>query len=50
MPSKVKIEWTYIEQKVFRYIKRIVACNILFAYLHFNKKIEIHTDNCGLKL
>ena len=35
---------------MFKKIKRILACNVLFAYTDLNKELKIHTDARKLKL
>ena len=37
MSSKVKFEWTKIEQDAFDEVKRIVARNNLLTYPYFNE-------------
>ena len=44
MSSKVKFNWTKIEQQVFEEIKQIVACNILLSYTYFNRELKINND------
>ena len=42
--TKVKFEWTDVEQKAFDEIKRTISHETLLAYPHFNKRFDIHTD------
>ena len=42
MSRKVKFKWTKVEHNMFNKINRIVARNILLAYLDFNKRFEIY--------
>ena len=42
--TKFKFEWTYVEQKYFMEMKKIVRRDMLFSYPNFSKEFMIHTD------
>jgi hypothetical protein len=42
--SKVKWQWTDVEQTAFDTIKRIIGREVLLSYPDFTKPFEIHTD------
>ena len=39
-----------VKQDAFKKIKRIVACDMLLAYLYFDKEFKIHTNDGDFKL
>ena len=47
---KVIFKWTKIKQDVFNEIKRIVACDNLLAYPHFNEVFKVHTNASDFQL
>ena len=40
--KKVKLKWTFVEQKTFNEIKLIVTRGTLLIYMDFNKLFDIH--------
>ena len=42
--NKVKFKWTFVEQKAFDEIKKIVTRETLLIYPDFNKRFDIYTD------
>ena len=48
--NKVKLKWTYVEQKAFDDIKHDVDQNTLLAYTDFKKCFDIHTDDSNYQL
>ena len=48
--SKVKFQWTKIEQDAFDDIKRIMAHNTLSAYPDFNEELNIRSNAINLQL
>ena len=48
--SKVKLNWTDVEQNSFYNIKKIVAHNNLSSYPTFNQQFYIHMDSNGFQL
>ena len=48
--TKVKFNWTFVEQKVFDTIKWVVIKYISLFYSNFNKRSGIHTDASDIQL